>query len=167
MIHYCVVRTHLGYAGLLSRDGRLTRLMLPRPSRRQALAEITAGLTGPAVEDVRAFGDLPERLRRYFQGERVDFGDVQLDLSGCGPFQARAILAARTIPYGTVITYGGLARIAGSPKAARAAGAAMAANRTPIIVPCHRVIASGGRIGGYASGLEWKRELLRIEGIDI
>ncbi len=74
--------------------------------------------------------------------------------------------AARKIPYGEVTTYRDLARMAGNARAARAAGSAMARNHLPIIVPCHRVVASNG-LGGFALGMEWKRQLLRLEGIDV
>jgi len=167
MRHYCTVETRMGHVGLAARDGKLTHSTLPKPTREAALAEIAAGLGEDAVEDVAAFGDLPNRLQRYFDGKRVDFSGIKLDLSGCGPFHAKVIAAAQKIPHGALVTYSELACMAGSERAARAAGSAMAANNTPIIVPCHRVIAAGGRIGGFSSGIEWKRELLRLEGVDI
>ncbi|MGC8863147.1 MAG: methylated-DNA--[protein]-cysteine S-methyltransferase [Armatimonadota bacterium] len=167
MEYYCVVETAAGYVALACCDGRLTRSTMPRPTPEEVLAEIAAGLDEGTVEDVGAFGELPNQLRLYFQGERVSFDSAQVDLSAYGPFHARVIRETRAIPYGTVVTYGELARAVGSPGAARAVGAAMAANRTPIIVPCHRVIASGGGIGGFSSGLDWKRKLLKIEGINI
>jgi len=164
MRHYCTIETRMGHVGLVARDGKLVRSTLPKRTPEEALAEIRAGLGNGGVEDEAAFGDLPDRLHRYFEGERVDFSGVKIDLSGHGPFHAKVLGAARKIPYGALVTYGELARVAGSQRAARAAGSAMAANNTPIIVPCHRVIASGGKIGGFSSGLEWKRELLRLEG---
>ena len=165
--HYCTIETRMGHVGLAARDGKLTRTTLPKRTREQALREIAAGLGKDAVEDEAAFGDLPSKLRRYFEGERVDLSAVKVDLSRYGTFHANVIQAAQGIPYGRLVTYGELAKMAGSERAARAAGSAMAGNNTPIIVPCHRVIASGGKIGGFSSGLEWKRELLRLEGVDI
>ena len=88
-----------------------------------------------------------------------------MDFGSYGAFQAKALQACQKIPYGKLVTYGSLAGLAGSPRAARAVGGAMAKNLTPIIIPCHRVIASGGGIGGFSSGLEWKRTLLKMEGI--
>jgi methylated-DNA-[protein]-cysteine S-methyltransferase len=128
---------------------------------------VEAGLNASRVEDVSAFGDLPDRLRRYFQGERVDFSDVSLDLEGYSPFRRAMLLAARQIPHGEVATYGELAQMVGSPGAARAVGTAMSKNRTPIVVPCHRVIAAGGALGGFSGGLDWKRELLALEGAGV
>jgi len=153
--------------GLASCEGKLVKSTLPRASHNEALETALAGLDVTYVEDKSAFGDLPDRLRRYFAGERMDFGDVEIDLSAYGPFQAEVIVAARQIPFGELVTYRDLARMAGRAAAIRAAGTAMARNRTPIVVPCHRVVASGGKLGGFSSGLEWKRELLRLEGVDL
>lgn len=161
---YCVVETSRGFIAILEKDGRLVRSTLPKPTREEAVA---AGVTGTNVEDESAFGILPEKLRAYFEGKYADFSDVLLNLDGQSPFGSVVLLTAQRIPYGKVITYGELARLAGSPGAARAVGNIMARNMTPIIVPCHRVIAAGGKIGGFSSGLEWKRELLRLEGINL
>lgn len=166
MTYFCVFDTNSGWVALTKRDGKLTGSTLPKRTREEALSALDAGLDETCVEDRNAFGDLPSRLERYFTGERVDFSDVEIDVSSQGPFIAAAQLAARRIPYGTLVTYRELARMAGRERAARAAGTAMAKNSVPIIVPCHRVVASGG-IGGFALGLEWKRTLLRLEGVDI
>ena len=166
MVNFCVFDTAHGWIALVGRDGKLIESTLPKKTREDTLSYIDAGLDETYVEDRSAFGDLPSRLERYFAGERVDFSDVEIDVSWQAPFIAAAQIAARGIPYGTVITYRDLAGMAGNQKAARAAGTAMANNTMPIIVPCHRVIASGG-IGGFALGLEWKRTLLMIEGVKI
>lgn len=166
-MHYCVFETERGLVALLGSEGKLAQSTLPQASRELALAELNAGLADGYIEDEAAFGNLPGRLRGYFAGRKADFADVALDLSGYGPFHADVLRAAQPIPYGQTVTYGDLARSAGSQRAARAAGSAMAGNRFPVIVPCHRVIAAGGRIGGFASGLEWKRSLLNLEGVDI
>lgn len=167
MKSYCIVSTLHGFIALTAEDGKLTQSTLPRPTREQAIASLKAGLAPSYVEDEAAFGDLPNRLKRYFEGERVDFSDIEIDLSAFGPFHAAVMQACREIPYGELATYKDLAISAGSAAACRAAGSAMARNSMPIIVPCHRVVASGGKIGGFSSGLEWKRELLRLEGADI
>lgn len=164
MIYYRAVNTARGWVGLAGRGGRLVRSTLPQTTKVEAVQAVLAGLGGAMREDERAFGEAPERMRRYFAGERVSFDDVDLCLDGYGPFHSAALLAARRIPYGEVVTYRDLARMAGSERAARAAGGAMARNDFPIIVPCHRVVASGGGLGGFSSGLEWKIELLRLEG---
>jgi methylated-DNA-[protein]-cysteine S-methyltransferase len=107
---------------------------------------------------------LAERLQRYFGGERIDFADVELDLSWATPFQRAIAETLREIPYGESVTYGELAALAGHPNAQRAAGTFCARNRFPLVVPCHRVIAAGG-LGSFGSlGTEYKRRLLALEG---
>lgn len=106
-------------------------------------------------------------VQRFFAGERVDFEDVELDLDGCTPFQLELTRTLRAIPYGEVVSYGELAAAAGHPQAQRAAGTFCAHNRYPLVVPCHRVIASTG-IGAYGTlGVEYKRRLLELEGVSL
>jgi methylated-DNA-[protein]-cysteine S-methyltransferase len=167
MKYYCVLETKLGFIALTGIDGELTRSTLPKPARDAALKSLGAGTDDSFVEDCGAFGNLPGRLVGYVDGRRVDFSDVPVDLSGYGKFHAAVLAACQKVPYGELMTYGGLAALAGSKRAARAAGSAMASNNTPIIIPCHRIIASGGCIGGFSSGLDWKRTLLRLEGVEL
>ncbi len=106
-----------------------------------------------------------KQLEAYFAGKLRDF-DVPLRLEGT-PFRMRVWEQLRQIPYGQVISYGELARRIGQPKAARAVGGANHHNPIAILVPCHRVVASGGALGGYGGGLELKRVLLKLEGADL
>jgi methylated-DNA-[protein]-cysteine S-methyltransferase len=108
-------------------------------------------------------------LERYFEGERIDFGGVALDLSGVGSFQRAIYDAARALAWGETATYGDLARQAGSPGAARAVGQAMGHNPVPIIIPCHRVLAAGRKIGGFSAhgGALTKQRLLAMEGVHL
>ena len=108
---------------------------------------------------------LAEDLRRYFAGDRVDLRRHPIDLSELPPFCRRALLAARSIPYGQTRSYRWVARRAGSPAAARAAGQAMARNPIPLVVPCHRVLGAGGALTGFGGGLATKRALLELEGV--
>ncbi|NLN78272.1 MAG: methylated-DNA--[protein]-cysteine S-methyltransferase [Armatimonadetes bacterium] len=167
MTYYCTFNTKSGWIALAGHDGKLAYSTLPQKTREEALKLIESGLNENSVEDIGRFGDLPDKLERYFDGEKVDFSNVEIDLGPQGPFIEEVQREAQKIPYGTLVTYGELARMAGRAKAARAAGSAMARNPVPIIVPCHRVVAAGGAIGGFGPGLEWKRVLLRIEGVDI
>jgi methylated-DNA-[protein]-cysteine S-methyltransferase len=108
---------------------------------------------------------LAELMVAYFAGGRVEFSDVELDLDWCTRFQRAVADALRAVPYGETVTYGELAAIAGHPNAQRAAGTFCAGNRLPILLPCHRVVAASG-IGSYGSlGIEYKRRLLRLEGV--
>jgi len=111
----------------------------------------------PLVQAVR------QELAAYFAGVRTDFAGLTLDPRGT-PFQLRVWQELRLIPWGQTISYGELARRVGNPKASRAVGQANAVNPLPLIIPCHRVIAADGSLGGYSSGLDRKRWLLRHEG---
>jgi methylated-DNA-[protein]-cysteine S-methyltransferase len=164
---YCITQTDLGYIALIGKNGKLAQSSLPKSTKDAALASIKEGLQASFVEDKAGFGELADMLKSYARGECVDFSDVAVDLSAFSPFYRAVLLACQQIPYGQIMTYAELARAAGSEKAARAAGSAMANNEIPIIIPCHRVIASGGKIGGFSAGLEWKRSLLRLEGVNI
>jgi methylated-DNA-[protein]-cysteine S-methyltransferase len=110
---------------------------------------------------------LAERVRAHFRGERVAFDDVELDLDWATSFQRDVLAALRAVPRGEVVTYGELAALAGRPNAYRAAGTCCAGNRFPLVVPCHRVVGAGG-IGSYGSlGLDYKRRLLALEGVEL
>lgn len=121
----------------------------------------TAAVQGAAPIDAPV---LVRELKKYFLGEEVAFS-VRVDWSGYTPFQAAVLKAIRAIPYGQTRTYAQVAEAAGVPRGARAAGAAAAKNRTPIVVPCHRVVAAGGRLGGFSCGTEVKMRLLNMEGV--
>ncbi len=106
---------------------------------------------------------LSEDLNRYLSGEEVDWTDYPMDTTGYAPFTAKLLEKIRHIPHGQVCTYRQAAERAGSPRACRAAGQALKANRHPVLVPCHRVVASGGKLGGFSGPPGWKQMLLEIE----
>lgn len=103
-----------------------------------------------------------EQIDRYFSGEELAF-DLALDVGDYSRFARRVWEAAGRIPYGEVRTYGEVARECGAPGAARAVGQALGANPVPVIVPCHRVVLSGGGLGGFSRGIEWKHRLVELE----
>jgi|SRR5438309_5630687 len=105
-----------------------------------------------------------EELQQYFARERERFG-ISIDLSHVPGFSMRVLEATADIPYGQVLTYREVARRAGREAAVRAAGNALARNPIPIVVPCHRVVRTGGGLGGYTGGLDRKRRLLALEGV--
>jgi methylated-DNA-[protein]-cysteine S-methyltransferase len=110
---------------------------------------------------------LVARFLAFFAGEDADFGDVPIDLGWATPFQHAVADALRAVPRGAVVSYGELAALAGRPGAARAAGSFCAHNRFMLIVPCHRVVGAAG-LGGYGSaGLDTKRRLLALEGVEL
>jgi methylated-DNA-[protein]-cysteine S-methyltransferase len=134
-----------------------------RPSRSTIPARSVREREKSAPEVARLVRD----LQRYFRGDRPQFDAVALGTDGWTPFQRGVVAALRAVPWGEVVSYGELARNAGYPNAHRAAGTFCAQNRFPIIVPCHRVVATGG-IGGYGSlGVGYKRRLLELEGVTL
>lgn len=113
----------------------------------------------------RVYGEpLEDELKNYFRAE-LTFFRTQPDLGLCAPFAARILSNLVELPPGALTSYGELAREAGKPRAARAVGQIVGANPLPILIPCHRVVAGDGTLGGYSGGLARKRMLLEIEGI--
>ncbi len=122
---------------------------------------------GPAiVPDGRRTSPLARQLDEYFERRRRTF-TVAVDLRGLTPFQQRVLRTTSRVAYGDLTTYAAVARASGNERAPRAAGAAVGANPIPIVVPCHRVVASDGTLGGYGGGLDAKRYLLGIERAEI
>ncbi|MCL6558940.1 MAG: methylated-DNA--[protein]-cysteine S-methyltransferase, partial [Firmicutes bacterium] len=118
-------------------------------------------LPSPA-RDPGPAGVLLEEIERYFSGEKVSFSSP-VDWTEYTPFQRLVLEIVKRIPYGEVSSYGRVAGEAGAPRAARAVGGVMRSNRTPLVVPCHRVLAADGSLGGFTGGLEMKRYLLNLE----
>ena len=135
----------------------------PPPSRSTITAKRSRvrDRSDPKVEQ------LVERFGRYFAGERVDFAEAEIDAEGWTTFQRAVLAALRGVPYGEVVSYSELARLAGYPRAQRAAGTFCAHNRFPLVVPCHRVVSAHG-LGSYPSlGLDYKRRMLALEGVTL
>lgn len=130
------------------------------------LTEIRFDAPHPAgLRDAQRCRHAVTQLAEYFAGNRRAF-DLQLAPAGTD-FQLRVWRALREIPYGTVRDYSDIARAIGQPKATRAVGQANGRNPLPIVIPCHRVIAGGGAIGGFSSGLDIKHRLLALEGVEL
>ena len=169
-----VFPTALGWMAGAWRGKRLAALSFNHPDPQAAWRAVTTlepeGVHLPdAVPPGSTHAELISRIQVYADGGEDDFRDVSLDLSKTTDFQRRILHYCRRIPAGKVLTYGQLAEKAGSPRAARAVGRVMAANRWPLIVPCHRVIASGSRLGGFSApnGLAIKQQLLEREGVRV
>ena len=161
--------TNLGWFGLLGRDSRLVSVTVGHASAddvRRACRRSPEIATGSDLHEYDWNPKLRRRLEQYCIGENCDFDDVPLELPVRTEFQQRILKVTRRIPYGRTISYGELAERAGYPRAARAVGTVMSSNRFPIVVPCHRVVASGGKTGGYTSpqGVCLKLRLLALEG---
>lgn len=157
---YAVFKTNGGWVGILGSPAGLRRVIWQEPSEKQAL--ISLGVNG-AVKG--QYENLIRRFKDYFSGKRVDFPD-KVDLSEGTPFQRAVWQAARLIPYGQKQSYGWIAKKIGKPGAARAVGQALGRNPLSIIVPCHRVIAGDGKLGGFTGGLAAKKRLLALEKVN-
>lgn len=166
-IEYALFKTPVGYCALAWNATGLVAVQLPERSAAATRARLRRRFPGARESDpprrVRAAAAAIERLLR---GGRDTLAAIPLDLSRCSPFHRRVYEIARTIPAGETLTYGALAARAGSPKAARAVGQAMARNPFPLVVPCHRVTGAHGWAGGFSAhgGVDTKFRLLRIEG---
>jgi len=160
-IKHIIFTTSMGWVGVSASAEGLLCIALPQRSSQQA-RHLLGEMAGCAIRPDSWFNDLIQRLSAYFSGDEVTFPD-ELDLSGTTPFQRRVWEAARLIPYGETRSYAWVARWVGKPEAARAVGQALARNPLPVIIPCHRVIASDGKLGGFSDGLGMKRRLLRLE----
>jgi methylated-DNA-[protein]-cysteine S-methyltransferase len=151
--------TPIGVLTIESDGEAITHITLPD--------EHTKKPKGPTVDDSRVPKVVKlavEQLTEYFAGKRTEF-DLPLEVDGT-EFQKDVWMTLADIPYGKTISYAELAGMVGRPTAFRAVGQANGANPIPIVLPCHRVIATGGGIGGYGGGLEMKQKLLALEGID-
>lgn len=168
---YHVFETAGGFCGIVWNEFGITRFQLPT---RGATAAVRAVLR-------RAPDAVPEppppeiagaatTARRYFAGESVDFSDIRLDLSGQDDFFLRIYAAVRQVRWGETTTYGTVAKALGrGPETARDVGQAMARNPVPLIIPCHRVLAAGGKVGGFSApgGAEAKQRMLELEGVQV
>jgi O-6-methylguanine DNA methyltransferase len=135
----------------------------PPPSRSTVAPKRSRVRDGTAPEADR----FVHKFRAYFEGEAPEFADVAIDDEGWTPFQRDVVSAMRRVPYGEVVSYSDLARLAGHPRAQRAAGTVCARNRFPLVVPCHRIVSADG-LGSYPGlGLDYKRRLLALEGVTL
>lgn len=160
-MEYTVFKTDMGWMAIIGSERGLAGASLPHKSTREALESLGKPVEYAASSPER-FSDLVRRLIAYFDGHKVSFTD-ELDLSNATQFQRKVWQAARLIPYGETRSYGWLAGKVAKPGAGRAIGQAMSKNRLPIIIPCHRVIAGDGSLGGFSGGLDMKKRLLQLE----
>jgi methylated-DNA-[protein]-cysteine S-methyltransferase len=163
-VAYATVDTPVGELLLAATRKGLVRVAYVDWFPRDGILEDLARRVSPRVlEAPERLDEARRELDEYFEGRRRGF-DLRLDRSLLGPFARRVLGRTARIPYGEVSTYAHVAAAAGSPRASRAAGNALARNPIPIVIPCHRVLRSGGAMGGYAGGLDRKARLLELEG---
>jgi methylated-DNA-[protein]-cysteine S-methyltransferase len=164
---FALFDTAIGRCGIAWGARGIAGVQLPEAGEPETRARMlhrfpAAGEAIPPPEVQRAIDSIIGLLR----GEASDLSPIALDLDGVPEFHCRVYEAARTIPPGNTLSYGDIARRVGAPGAARAVGQALGRNPFPIIVPCHRVLAAGGKIGGFSAqgGVATKRRMLAIEG---
>jgi methylated-DNA-[protein]-cysteine S-methyltransferase len=164
-VAYATTDSPLGPLLLASTEHGLVRVAYLDFADREAVLQTLADRVSPRMLEAPRRLDGPRReLDDYFGGRRREF-DLPLDRRLMSDFMRRVLSATATIPFGSVSTYGAVAREAGSPRGSRAAGNALGSNPMPIVIPCHRVLHAGGGIGGYTGGLERKRTLLELESV--
>ena len=166
-----IFQTAWGWVGVAATGRGVCAIVLPKTSRRAAERDLrNAGAVGDASSNGTGKSAAVHlkaaraALGAYLNGKVRSF-DLPLDLEGQPRFRRKVWEVLQTIPYGRVRSYGWVARKVGKPKAARAVGGACGANPVPLLVPCHRVIAGDGSLGGFSGGLGVKKRLLRLEGI--
>ncbi len=142
----------------------LVRLDYPDRHPDESLQELAEEVSPRILEAPEATDDVRRELAEYFDGKRKRF-TVRVDLSPVYGFRRKVLERTVQIPFGSVSTYREIATQAGSPRGMRAAGNALGSNHVPIVVPCHRVLRSGGALGGYTGGLDRKITLLQLEGV--
>jgi methylated-DNA-[protein]-cysteine S-methyltransferase len=169
--HYLIFETASGFCGIAWSNVGITRFQLPTKSAEAAERILLRRVPGaepgaptPGVVEVVA------AVKRYFKGEETDFSGFRLDLSDQDAFFKQIYAAARRIGWGRTTTYGTLAKELGAgPEAARDVGQAMAKNPVALIIPCHRVLATGGKVGGFSApgGSAAKIRMLELEGVHV
>ena len=163
---FTVFKTAIGWCGMVMKGRNVKRLFIGYSRQHQIKWHIKEAFRD-AVEahPSRGMRAIIKRLERYCSGENVSLSSVPMDWSSLTPFQQKVLWAAAQIPYGSVYTYGGLARKIGTTRGARAVGNALAHNPFPLLIPCHRIIRGDGRMGGFSAGdgISIKNKLLSIE----
>ena len=168
---YHLFDTAGGFCAIAWNAVGITRFQLPAESAAATERNLLRRVPGaePATPPQSVL-DTVDAVKRYFAGEKTDFSGVELDLAGQAGFFLRIYAAARRIGWGQTSTYGTLAREIGvGPEAARGVGQAMANNPIPLLIPCHRVLAAGGKVGGFSApgGAASKIKMLELEGVQM
>lgn len=161
---YDIRKLEWGFIGVMGDEKGLYYLVLPKETDTLVYEELkNQKVTDPLTKDMNFFESLYRELESYFQGKPYDFSQFTLRWDRVTPYRLKVLKRAAEIPHGETRTYKWLAEGAGNPKGARSAGQAMATNPWPIIIPCHRVVGSSGKLTGFGGGLSMKEKLLDLE----
>lgn len=161
-VAYATVDSPLGELVVATTPSGVVRLAFANEARDVVLGDLARRVSPRVLEAPARLDTTRRELDEYFDGHRTRF-DLTLDWALTTGFRREVLAATSRIPYGHTSNYRSVATAAGSPRAVRAAGTALATNPIPIVVPCHRVLRSDGTLGGYGGGIERKEELLRLE----
>jgi methylated-DNA-[protein]-cysteine S-methyltransferase len=162
-VAYTTMDSPFGQLLLAATPRGLVRISLPGYDPDEALEGLADRISPRVLEAPARLDAVRHQLDRYFEGQLREF-DLDLDWELSHGFRRRVLRAANRIPYGQTRSYRQMATSAGNERAVRAAGSALGSNPIPIVVPCHRVLRTGGALGGYGGGLPMKEALLRLEG---
>lgn len=160
---YTIFKARLGYMGIVKTLLGLHTVILPKAGSEEVMRQLKKSFQSNLVKDDKSLKNIKNKFLDYFSEKPVRF-DEALDLSDATDFEKRVWSLVCTIPRGQVHSYDFVAKGVGEPSAKRAVGQALARNRLPIVIPCHRVVQKSGDIGGFSFGVDMKRKLLRIEG---
>jgi len=165
VIKYVIFKTRWGYFGLAGTEYALCRTQLPGPKPEKIKSLLLKNSHKPQL-DKTFFKTLQEQITAYFEGAYINFSrDIPLILDRFSSFGISVLTACRAIEFGQTVTYGQLAKKSGRPNASRAVGGTLAKNPLPLIIPCHRVIRSNGKLGGFSApgGVILKKRMLGLE----
>ena len=164
-VAYATVDSPLGRLLAATTKRGLVRLAYDNQPLDDTLDDLALSVSPRIIEDVAALDGIRRQLDEYFEGRRRSF-EFAVDWSWATGFVRRVLKATAAVPFGSVASYAQVATKAGSPRASRAAGNALGSNPIPIVVPCHRILRTGGALGGYTGGLHRKEFLLHLEGVE-
>ena len=162
-VAYATVDSPIGTLTVAATPAGLVALGLPNRDPDEVLEDLAARVSPRMLEAPGRLDEVRRELDLYFEGRLRDFG-LPLDWQLTKGFRRKVLRQTARIPYGRTLSYKQVAAKAGNERAVRAAGSALGSNPIPIVVPCHRVLRTGGALGGYGGGLEVKEQLLRLEG---
>ena len=159
--------SRFGWFGLTGDETAVESVVFGYASAREARLKLGEPHEPPEEEVPELLRLTADRISAYLEGEPVDLSGIPVRSGRRTTFQTRVEQALRKVGYGETVSYAELADRAGAPRAARAVGTVMSSNRLPLLIPCHRVVGAGGRLGGFSAprGLEMKRELLEMESV--
>lgn len=167
--YYSIFNTAAGHCVIAWSQDAVCRFQLPVGTPAEAERFLLRRVqSAPGAEPSAFIRPVMDKVKAYFAGDHVEFADTVLDIESKNDFFSKVYSKVQQLPWGQVTTYGALAKELGAgPEAARDVGQAMAGNPVPLLIPCHRVLAAGGKLGGFSApgGVNVKKRMLELEGV--